>query len=255
MPFTHYISLILYQTYANLRTEAVRTYISVFWWVLEPVLYMITFYLVFGIIFQRGGEGYVAFLLCGLVVWKWFDSTVRNSCHIIASYASLMQQVYLPKFIFPMVLLLVNTSKAMLILLLFLIFLLFYGQEPTQSWLALPIVIIVQFLFIAAVTGLLSCMAPFLPDMQLIVSNIMTLLFFLSGILFDLSSIPERYAFYFRLNPMMTLIDCYRQVLLEGQWPDWGSLFVILIASLFGLTIAVTLFRKFDHTYPKIVSR
>ncbi len=255
MTLSHYINIILLQTVANLRTEAVRTHLSVLWWVIEPILYMLTFYIVFGLIFERGGEGYIAVLLIGLVVWRWFDSTVRNSTTIVSQHLSLMHQVYLPKYIFPSVLILVNTVKAMLIVLLLIGFLLLYGVTPSETWVALPIMILIQFLFIACMTMLLASLAPFLPDLQVIVTNLLTFMFFMSGVFFDLSSIPEEYVPALKLNPMLNIIDSYRSILLNNEWPDWGILSLILLFSLAGIAVAIAIFNRYDYLYPKLVSK
>ena len=69
-----HLELVWYKAYADLRAEAARAYLGVLWWVLEPLLYICVFYVVFGILLDRGGQGFVSFMLCGLVVWRWFSS-------------------------------------------------------------------------------------------------------------------------------------------------------------------------------------
>ncbi len=220
----HYLELIGYKAYAELRAEAARAYLGFLWWIMEPVLYMAVFYVVFGVLFQRGGEDFAPFLLCGLVVWKWFDSTVRSGANAISSNAGLMRQVYLPKFVFPSIVILVNTVKFLVVMGLLLLFLQVYGLPIFTSWLALPLLFATQMLLIAAVTLLAAAVIPFLPDLKLLIDNGLTLLFFLSGVFFGLDTIPEGLRPYFSLNPMATLIDGYRKVLLHGLWPDWHSL-------------------------------
>ena len=254
MPLSHTLKIIRLQTLASLRTEAVRTHLSVLWWVIEPVLYMLTFYIVFGLIFERGGEGYVGVLLIGLVMWRWFDSTVRNATTIVGKYAALMHQVYLPKTIFPAVLVSVNTIKATIIIALLLVFLVFYGVIPGISWAYLPIVLLIQLCFIAGMTFLLASISPFLPDLQIVVTNLLTFLFFMSGVFFDLSAVPEQYVPWLKLNPMMVLIDSYRQILLYATTPDWFALLVVLFISCVFFAIGLNIFKRFDYRYPKMVS-
>ena len=72
------------------------------WWIVEPLLCVGVFYIVFELGLRRGGDGFVAYLLCGLVTWKWFDGTVRSSASIISMGLGLMHQVYLPKYLLPL---------------------------------------------------------------------------------------------------------------------------------------------------------
>ncbi|HIB76240.1 MAG TPA: ABC transporter permease, partial [Flavobacteriales bacterium] len=78
MNFRQLADLVLYKVRTDLRSEVSQNHLSLLWWVLEPVLYMTVFYLVFGLLLKRGGgPEYVPFLLTGLASWKWFDSAVR----------------------------------------------------------------------------------------------------------------------------------------------------------------------------------
>ncbi|MBL4567407.1 MAG: ABC transporter permease, partial [Porticoccus sp.] len=86
---------------AELKAESSRSYLGFFWWILEPALYMVAFYIVFALVFQRGGPGFIPFLLCGLVVWKWFGSVVSGSANVILSSSALIRQVYIPKYLLP----------------------------------------------------------------------------------------------------------------------------------------------------------
>ncbi|WP_419632453.1 ABC transporter permease, partial [Thiolapillus sp.] len=148
----HYWQLILYKTRADLKMEAARGYMGMLWWVLEPVLYMGAFYIIFAVALQRGGENFVPWLLTGLVVWKWFDTTVRMSLNVITAGKGLMSQVYLPKVFFPAVVILKNSVKFLVTLVLLLLFLLVYGMPLGWSWLMVPVLLLVQLLLICGVT-------------------------------------------------------------------------------------------------------
>lgn len=250
---TRFIELILFKAYAELKAEAARNYVSFLWWMIEPVIYMGAFYVVFGIVFQRGGENFVAFLLCGLVAWKWFSSTVNQGASSILSNTGLIRQVYLEKIIFPGAVLITNTVRFSFIFVLFIIFLLIYGIYPQIEWISLPVVLFVQFVFTAACAGLASVMVPFIPDLKLLINNGLLLMFFLSGIFFDIAAVPERLRVYLCLNPMMVIINGYREILLRGRWPEWNSMAVIGILSIIGIYFAHRLIMKYDRLYPKVL--
>jgi lipopolysaccharide transport system permease protein len=249
----HYIELVCYKAYADLRAEAARVHLGMLWWVLEPLLYLTVFYVVFGLLLERGGEGFVSFLLCGLVIWRWFASSVSRGANAIPSNAGLMLQVYLPKYLFPPMILVGNTIKFLIVFLLFLIYLITAGSSLHFSWTALPLLLITQLLLVTACASLLAAVVPFIPDLRKLIENGLTLLFFLSGVFYDIGDFPERIQFYFHLNPMATLIENYRFVLLEGTWPDWQALGITLLVSLFGVCLAVYLLTRYDRLYAKAV--
>lgn len=247
------IDLVLYKTYADLRAEAAKTYVNYLWWVIDPVLSMAVFYVIFGLLFQRGGEGFVAFLLTGLVAWNWYSQTLAHAGNTILNGRGLMNQVHVPKLIFPLVTLLTDLTKFAVVLTLLLLFLWLSGAGPQTSWLALPLVLLTQLILCAALALVLAAIVPYLPDLKLLVNQLLHLQFFLSGIFYPASDIPEPYRFWFFLNPMASLIQDYRSILLDGTWPHWERLALITLLSLLVLTLTTALIQRLDRVYPRLV--
>jgi lipopolysaccharide transport system permease protein len=229
-----------------------RAYLGFAWWVIEPIIYMLVFYLVFGIIFQRGGPGFVPMLLTGLVIWRWFDSTIRASLEALPRNRGLMQQVYVPKILFPLVSVAAGTLKFLLVFALLLSFLLLSDIAPTASWIALPLILIVQLAFIAATACVAGLLVPLLPDLRIIISNALLLMLFLSGVFFMALNVPDHLRGFFLLNPMAVLIEETRKALIFGEFPDWQALLWVFAASVTMMLIAWKLFRHFDLKYPKL---
>jgi lipopolysaccharide transport system permease protein len=150
----------------------------VLWWGIEPVMYMGVFYFVFAHMYQRGDENYVMFLLTGMVVWKWFQATLNTGANSLMANAGLMNLVYLPKIVFPLTNIAVNTFKFLIVIFLFLIFLIFTDIQPSLTWMLLPVLILTQLLLIMSVTCLLAALTPFFPDLRAILDNILLMLFF-----------------------------------------------------------------------------
>ena len=123
-----YLELIIYKGLADLNSEASRAYIGFVWWVLEPLLYMMAFYIAFGLGLRGGGPHMLFFLLCGLVPWKWFSSTVSNGSHTIQNNVGLMQQIYLPKYIMPWISLVTSGVKFLIILTLLVLLAVFVSS-------------------------------------------------------------------------------------------------------------------------------
>ena len=109
--------LVIIKVRFNLRSEAAQSYLSYAWWVLEPLLMMVVFYIVFKILLQRGTEDFVNFLLCGIVPWLWFAKCINQSGMSIVQGRGLISQVYLPKTFFPLVLVGQNSMKQVIVFL------------------------------------------------------------------------------------------------------------------------------------------
>lgn len=247
-----YLLLIFQKSISDLVAEARQGYIGVLWWVIEPILYLSVFYFIFVVVFNRGGSDAVAFLLIGLVVWKWFASSIPKCANSISANIGLIRQIYLPKIVLPGMAIVTTTIKYFIVFFLLLIFLLVLGYEINVTWLALPLVIGLQFLFILSVGSVLAAVVPFLPDFKLIIDNALAMLFFLSGVFFDFSAVSPTLKSYLNINPMLGIIESYRSILVSGVWPDWELLAYIFTASVLCLALGWYLLHRFDRVYPKI---
>lgn len=247
----HHLQLVTYKAYADLRSEAAKTFLGFLWWALDPLLFMVIFYVVFGLLMNRGTENFISFLLIGLVAWRWFQNTISHGANSILGGRGLMHQVYVPKVVFPLVIILTDLVKFGFVFSILLLYLWLAGFGIGPAYLALPLVLIVQLALNVGLTLLVAALVPFLPDLKFLADHVLHMLFFMSGIFFAGSSIAERYQPYFYLNPMATLIESYRDILMHDAWPNWSALAVIA-----GLGVVLTLFGerligRNDHLYPK----
>lgn len=249
-----HLEITLYRAGAELKRDAARSYLGVAWWFLEPILYMAVFYLVFGLGMRRSGPDYVVYLLAGLVVWKWLDGAVRSASGVILGSIGLMQQVYLPKLILPALVVVMHTYKFAIVFGVYLLFLLIgWEVSATQYWISLPLLIFTQLLFVCGMAFLASALVPLIPDLKYLVDFGMTLLFFMSGIFFDINDLTPEIKVWLEYNPMVFFIDSYRDVLLYGQWPDWANLAEVLLISLGVMTMACWILLRLDRYYPRVV--
>ncbi len=252
MPLRHYLQLVRFKVVTELRSEAERTYVGFLWWIIDPIVSMAVYYLVFAVLFERGGPDFVPFLFIGLLTFRWLNTCVCHGATSILQESGLMQQVYLPKVLFPIVSVLVDTVKFACAFVLLLALLVGLGYPVGAAWCALPVVLIVEFALILGAACLLSAAMPFLPDLEVMLSHLFRMLFFVSGVFYAIDSIPVEYRFYMRLNPMATLIEMYRAILLHGSWPAWEALAWRRGASLVLFGTGYAVIRRFDRQYPKL---
>ncbi|HEY4126604.1 MAG TPA: ABC transporter permease [Gammaproteobacteria bacterium] len=249
----NYFELIWYKGIADLHAEAARAYVGFIWWILEPLLYMAAFYVAFGMGLRGPGGGVVALsLLCGLVPWKWFSSSVQNGSGTIQANSGLIMQVYLPKYVLPGMVMVTNGIKFLIILgLLMLAMAVAHGVA--LAWLALPVVVLVEMLLALALSTLAAAIVPLLPDLDLVISNGLIVMMFMSGIFSDVDRLPPALAHLLALNPMVHVIRAFRTVLLGKQWPDWLALGGVMLFSLVVYGLALLLMKRYDRIYPKLL--
>ena len=248
----HAAHVVWYRAIAELRAEATRTYAGYLWWIIQPLLMFLVYFVAFSYVLKVRQEGYAIFLFSGIVLWQWFSVTVQRCSGSLISSRSLMLQVNLHKAVFPLSILMVNSVKFLVTLFILFAVLIFAGIEPGVAWIAIPMLLLVQFVLIAACGCFSAMLSPFIPDFQHILATILHLAFFVSGILYDLSALPEKYQRILGHNPMAVMIKESRTVLLENQWPDFGALGIQLVVAIVLFTCSMLLIHRFDKIYPKL---
>jgi lipopolysaccharide transport system permease protein len=252
IPVRRFLDIVIFKAYADLRAERERTYLGFLWWFFEPMMFMVVLWLVFQKVLARGTEDFVPFVLVGLVIWQWFKSGISHGSSSVLEAHGLIQQVRLPPVIFPLVTLLSDTVKFASVLIVLLVLLLLGGFAQTWTLLALPLILLVEFALICAITIWLAALVPFVPDLRFVTESILMAMMFLSGIFYDASTLPEPIRNLFYLNPAAFLIHQAREVLLYQRWPDWGGLLAILVISLLLCAAGAHLLERMRRYYPKL---
>jgi lipopolysaccharide transport system permease protein len=236
-----YKDIIIYRTYAGIKSEGRQNYLGYLWFLLEPMLSTAVLYMAFTQITGRSGPEYAVFIIVGMIIWQWFESSVMLGATAIKAKFGVLNQYDLPKYIFPVVSILVNTWKFACVFVVVLVASALLGFPPNRHFVHLPLLLFVQMMLITGVTLPLSIGVTLMNDLLTVTSSIFRLLFFISGIFFPISAVPESLLDLFFLNPMAVLIDAYRRVILENQAPDLALLgkagIITAILFLFGLLL------------------
>jgi lipopolysaccharide transport system permease protein len=249
----HLAELILTKASMNLRSEASRTYLSYSWWLLEPLLLMGIYFIVFEKILNRGGDNFVAFLLIGIIHWLWFSKTISNATMSIVQGRGLIAQIDIPKIFFPLVIVVQDFLKVIIALALLVVLLLLNGIYPNITWIAWIPVLLCQLLLVSSLAIIAAIVVPFMPDLRILITTALQMLMFLSGVFYSHEIIPTNFQTLFFLNPVAKLLYFYREILMYQQWPNWMELglFFLFIATLFSIVILIS--SRLDHTLSRLV--
>jgi lipopolysaccharide transport system permease protein len=252
MGIKHYLAIIAFKTRAELKAERQRTYLGFIWWILEPIMFLGIFYVVFVGIRKSSSENFVQFLLIGLILWQWFKSAISQSSSVILYQINLLRQVRIPAWLFPVIKVSASTVKFAIVFVILLLFLWATGFAPNLNSLYMIELIFIQFLLINGVVLCLASIVPFVPDIHVVVDNLLLGLFFLTGIFFPLSSVPEPFQSYLYLNPMAKIIINAREILIENKAPNQMDLLYVFIIAVTLILIGLRLFHRFQNSYAKL---
>jgi lipopolysaccharide transport system permease protein len=240
-----YRALIQTLVMRDLKVRYRGSALGLLWTLLNPLLYMGIYALVFSVYIRIGMERYAAFLLCGLLPWIWFSSSLLAGTTSIIDGAGLIKKVFFPPQVLPTVTVIVNFVNFLLSLpLLFGVLLLF---RVTLGWvlLALPLIMTMQFAFTLGLTLIVSAASVRYRDIPPILTHLLAFWFFLTPIIYPIAQAPERFRALLWLNPVTPFCLAYQNTLLYNELPS-GRIFAAMIgAGAVALFIGVLVFGQF----------
>lgn len=239
--------LLFYLVKSGLKAENRNSYLGYFWWLLDPLLNVVVYYFLVVIILGRGGENYPMFLVIGLVAWRWISTTVNSSAKSITKYSSIIKQVYLPKSIFPLAFSVTQLFNFAFGLIVVAIFLIIFGIMPGWQVVYLPLIILIQLIFLIAIGLFLGYITVFVRDIDNVLTHITRLIFYSSPIIWQGGRLPDEYSWIVDINPVAIIIESYRDVLMYNSSPNLVGLSIIGVSSFIFGSIVLYHYSRNEH--------
>ena len=228
MPLLQYIRLIDIMARMGLRADASRFFLGYVWWILEPLLWVGVFYVVFVTIMGTREPDFLMFLATGKLMFVWFSKTVIQASNSIIGGRGLVGKINVPKTLFPMAVVQEGVYRQAAVFVTLCIILLSNGYIMTATWWYLVPLIIVNYVIILACAFIAACLVCLARDFAQLISLGMLFLLFTSGIFWDVRTLdPEKMKMVLDVNPMAFLLDAYRQIMMHNTAPDMFHLLTI----------------------------
>ncbi len=240
-------SLIATLVIRELRARYRGSFLGFLWSFLNPLLLMLVYVLVFAVYLRVPMDNYAVFLFTGLLPWLWFSASLGHATGVIVGSGGLVKRILFPAEILPLVSVLSNLVNFLLSLPLLFLFLFVFGIRPGPMLAFLPLLLAIQLLLTVGLALPLAALNVHLRDVEQILSNGLVLLFFLSPILYPVSTVPVTLRLgealtiplrplYF-LNPVAGLVQGYQNIIFFGREPHWihlGMVTVLAVVAFWG---------------------
>src|SRR5687768_8793598 len=236
------------------------------WSFINPLLLLLIYSFVFTYLMPTRVEGiaigYPLFLFCGILPWTWFSASLTEASNSLISNGNLIKKVLFPAEVLPIVSVLSNMVHFLMGLPILAGFLVYYeyfgtGQislHPTELiW--FPVVVLVQLLMTAGFALLLSALSVHFRDIRDILSNVLTLWFFATPIIYPWFSVfVKPFRKYLNLNPFTHLAVSYQEILFfpENAFGHLPSLLLLGLCSAIFFLFAYWLFDRLRDSYAEI---
>jgi len=215
-----YRELLLQMTRRDLLLRYKQAVMGFGWAVFMPLINTAVFSVVFTKVTTINTPvPYPVFAFCGLWVWNFFASALRFSVVSLTSNAILVSKVYFPREVFPISQILVCLADFAVGSVVLIALMAWYHIVPGAALLWLPAIVAIHLAFTTAIALILSMANLFYRDVKYLFEIIITVWMFATSVLYPLNQLGRAYALVSRLNPMTSIVDSYRSVLLLNQPP------------------------------------
>lgn len=210
---------------------------------------MLILTLVFSFLLRSSIPNFAAWLLLGLLVWRFFSIGTSQSLNSIVGNPSLVTKVYLPRYLIVLSNNLANLLSGTLEFVALLPLLVILGVGLTPYALLLPIIFVLEFTLVFGLSLCLSSLNLKYRDFNQLWEIALQLGFFLSPIVYDASLVPARYRFLYSLNPVTRLIEFARGIFLQHQLPSSFESAVVVLTVFVFLSIGFFVFRYYEPRF------
>ncbi len=232
-----------------------QSVLGVLWAILQPISMMLIFTFIFSFIARMPSVGfpYAVFTYAALLPWNYFSNGVASGTTSLVSHAQFVTKVYFPREILPMTYIVAALFDFAVATVLLAGLMVYYHIPLTLNALyAVPIILVLSC-FALAMSLLLSATQVRFRDVGVAVPLLLQVWLFATPVVYPLKAVPEGWRKFYLLNPMVGIIENFRQVILQGSAPESGSLFLSAAISLTLLIVSYLYFKWSEATMADFV--
>ena len=235
----------------ELRSRYKGSVLGFMWTFINPLLMLIVYSIIFSRVMKVvvPGCSYTLFLFVGLIPWTYFSTALQQSTTIIVANSNLIKKVYFPRLILPLTVTLTGLINMLITFIIVFAAVVLSRMPVTLLYFYLPLVAIIQTLLVFAFSMIFAAVTVYLRDLEHIMSVAIMAWFYLTPIVYTAEYIPQDIFNLFKMNPMMVLVDSYRDIFLFARIPDFTALTYVLMLAVILLFIGYALYNKLQRRF------
>ena len=237
----------------DFKVKYKRSVLGVLWSILQPILMMTVMAIVFSQMFKMRVEGinYLVYLMTGIIMFAYFSEATTQAMSSVVVNFSLINKIYIPKYIFPI-------SKCLFVGINFVLTLIpWFGLILLSKvglgsfacsinvwYILIPYIFVCFFMFTLGIGLIISCVSVFVRDVFYIYGILLTIWNYLTPVFWSLTIIPENLQVFFKFNPLYIYITGVRSIVLVGARPSLTQMASMFLIGIITLAIGLFVFKK-----------
>jgi lipopolysaccharide transport system permease protein len=250
-----YRGLFFFLVWRDIKVRYAQTALGAGWAVLQPLLTMGVFTIIFGRFARIPSDGvpYALFSLSALVPWTYFSTALTGAGNSLVTERNLITKVYFPRLVVPFAPVLAGLADLLVGFGMLLLVMLGTGRVPTAASLAIvPLAVLVMVLTAGGVGSWLAALNVQYRDFRYVIPFLVQVWMFASPIVYPASLVPERYRAVYALNPMVGVIEAMRSALFGTASLDWTAFGVSMLAAAVLFVTGTLYFRRTERVFADV---
>ena len=237
----------------EIRGKYKGSFLGILWSFINPLLQVLVYAIVFPYIMRVKTENYLQFLIVGVIPWTFFTTVLNQGMITVRMNAGIIKKVYFPREILPISVALSGLVNFFISCIIILVFCVGGGLGISWHLALLPLAAVLQFIFSLGLILALSAINIYIKDTEYLVTFALNMLFYATPILYPITLLPESLRWIMNLNPMAGIINIYRDIFINHQFTDVGTIIYVSIISLVTFLIGLLIFRKLEKGFAEEV--
>ncbi|WP_258101580.1 ABC transporter permease [Marinoscillum pacificum] len=250
----HYRDLLYFLTIRSIKAKYAQSVLGVGWAILQPLIQTVIFTVIFGNLAQLSSDGipYILFSYVAMVPWNYFSNILSGSAGSLVTNKNLLSKVYFPRIVLPLSTVfsaLIDFGIAFLVLIGFFVY---YQFIPTWEIVFFPILLMILIMTSLGTGMILSALAVQYRDVQYAMTFMVRLLMYGAPVVYSVSIIPDKYLYWYALNPMVGVIEGMRSAFLGSKPLPWDLIGIGALVALLLFLFGVFYFKRMEKYFADI---
>jgi len=240
-------------TISQLKARYRRSFLGFLWSLIVPLFQIVVIGFVFQGLLQHNIPNYTIKFLVALLPWTFFNDTVLASCPTFLKFRNVVKKIYFPRWSLPISI--VSSSFVHFLLSMVILFAIFLiipvAFSPVFLWLIL--LVIIEIVMLSGLALMFSMLHTYYQDVEYALGALMRMFFFITPVMYPTSEIPESYQYWFLFNPMATICEGFRGILLRHELPLPEHLAATTIFAIASLVVGILIYRRMSPQLPEVL--
>lgn len=234
----------------DLRGRYKGSVLGFLWTFINPLLQLCIYTIVFSTIMRMGIDKFYIFLFVALVPWLFFSACLQSGATVVIQNQDLVKKIYFPRMVLPIAYVTSSFVNMLLSFLVVFVVLIFSGYGMNiYALLYLPLIMLIEYLLGLGITLITSACTVYFRDLEHILGIVGMAWMYLTPVIYPPEMIPEKYQFFFRLNPMTPIVTAYRDILYYKQLPHLQTLGLAATLGILIVLIGSLLFNRLQKGF------